>query len=226
MDDKYSVKLRRRVVPLLLERGETAQAALQVHKLKAIYEREKWKIPGEVLLWALSPWAKEPNLEGVDGSFFSSHAVAAEPLIYADIPESVILVGAVNRDRRVVFYISAEGQPGSFVHQAGTAPPEVGASFRVRLSEVQGRTRALSLQQIPKEAVPETLRKSFSGMLKRLSGQAFGFVGDVFLPPDMVTANALVHGQVLSGSAVRTWDKNKSRLGWRAEKLDTLSAII
>jgi hypothetical protein len=220
MEDPFSVKLRRKVVPLLLERGESAQAAAQVHRLKAIYVREAWKLPGEVLLWSLMPWAKEHSAAKEDRALFRAHSREAESLLYADIPEVRIIVSAVFRQKGWVYYVSEEGRPGSFRCAAGEALPEVGAAFRARLLEETGQTHAFALQPLPKEEVPETLRKRFSGVLRRIPGQAFAFVDDVFLPPALVEAYALAPGQYQSGWAVRSWDKHKERLGWQAESLD------
>lgn len=218
MEDKFSVKLRRRLVPLLLAKGYTEQAAAQVYRINQIYTHEGWHIPSEVQQWMRMPWA-EAHPSTPPASFFMEHARQAEQLLYADTPENIILISGINRDKHVLYFISETEQQGFFHFKAPGMHIDLGMAFRARLAEENGRFRAYSLLPIAEADIPPNLFKSFSGVLKCTPGKSFGFIGDVFLPPALIATHALTNGQVLSGTAIRTWDKQKARLGWRAEKI-------
>jgi tetratricopeptide (TPR) repeat protein len=54
----------------------------------------------------------------------------------------------------------------------------------------------------------------FSGSIHLV--REFGFVDDVFVPPNLCGSLALSEGDTVVGNAVREWDKKKGRLAWRA----------
>ena len=62
--------------------------------------------------------------------------------------------------------------------------------------------------------------KTFTGILKRLPGRAYGFVDNIFVPPSVV-GNWGNSSQV-TGLAVKSYDKLKECVGWKALKLEAV----
>lgn len=217
--DKYIVKIRRRIIPLLLERGEAGQAAVQVRMLQSVYTAEGWHIPPEVLNWAQMPWMKAPSEGRSSQDYLAIQAGQADSLLYSDIPVGIILVSSVHVDKTVLYYIHSEGRQGFFNYRGLTEAVVPGMVFRARLVREGDFTRAFTLEAISEELAPASLLRQFEGVFHRAPGQAFGFVDDVFITPALVASAGLTEAQPVRGTAVRTWDRQKERWGWRASRL-------
>ena len=63
--------------------------------------------------------------------------------------------------------------------------------------------------------------RTFSGSLRKKGTglAAYGFVDDVFVPPDLLAGSMRDHMSQVSGIAVRAKNKKQGRLGWRAVHL-------
>lgn len=218
-EDKYSVKIRRKIIPLLLQRGEQGQAAAQVRILQSAYVREGWHIPPDVLDWLQRPWMQALSDERIRQDYLAVQARPADSLLYADIPVQTILVSSVHPDKPVLYYVNSEKQQGFFNYRGLAEEVVPGMVFNARLVREKDFTRAFDLQVLLEEDAPASLLRRFEGVFRRVLGQGFGFVEDVFIAQALVVSAKLEEAQLVRGTAMLTWDRQKERWGWRASRL-------
>ncbi len=215
-DPKFNVKIRRKAVPKLLARGEAGEAAVQVRTIAGTYGREGWNMPGEVSAWLQSAWFAEHKESRPDQDFYQRHARPAEMLLFEDLPETVVLVTGLNQEKHVLYFIDSNDRQGFAHFRRLKGQLELGSAYRLRLEGVPERLAVRAFAKLSEQEIPETLCKSFRGVFRQTGTQAFGFVGDVFLPPALVATYSLSDGKSVKGKALRTWDRKKSAPGWRA----------
>ena len=104
-------------------------------------------------------------------------------------------------------------------HNLGDYP--IGSAVKVWVPQNQKNQHLECFQAEPAASVPKLPGlESFGGIL-RGTEREFGFVEDTFIPPSLM--NPLLVGNLVKGLKVRSFDKTKDQLGWKAIRLEPLS---
>lgn len=214
---EYVGKIRIKLTQLLVSEGSFQEAKTEIEAFTAAYAIQKWKIPAQITTWKNEPWYAEANARSNNNKLYEKYADKAEEILYLDVPEEIVLVEFVNKNKRMIHFVHDESRYGYFNYSGLLQQPQIGDLLKVRLrgNEQTGFQKLLTVRQAnPNTGIPAI--KKFSGNVKVVLPMNFGFVDDVFLQPDMVRSEDLSEGQTVSGTAVLSYNKKKETWGWKA----------
>ena len=216
-DPKFSIPGLVRLAELLAQIGAHDYASKALVKLTKIYSNNGWALKGSIVELTSSAWFDA----SLDTSDLDAHieelAIGAnqyamvKPTYLSGVLFSVHESGKgatiyIHRDlkfsaRKAVFEYRKIPKPGAFVKifcDMGSESPDVVSVENIQVVETQDI-------------------RSFKGRLK-VSEKGFGFVsGEIFAPPILV--EGVQRDAEVAGAAVMSFDKTKSKYGWKAMTL-------
>jgi len=148
-------------------------------------------------------FALEPRDSGVHFDIFS---------------ETVGIIDHVNRSKNLLHFIASRDAHGvvSLADYDGEAT--VGDSIALKLATFRSRKGPgiHAISAAPTNSEPGThIRKTFSAKTRVSNGM--GFTDDnIFIPPDLVSANAIDDEDTTTGVAVLNYNKKRQAWGWKA----------
>ncbi|GAA4410202.1 hypothetical protein GCM10023187_34520 [Nibrella viscosa] len=218
--EPFLVKVRQKLATVLIGQNRWAEARTEIDRLVATRRQEGWKIPAEVEQWLNDDQYTQAVPASAD--WYGTARPAAEALLWTDLPETVVLVTAVDAGQGLVSYAADAYTQGRFRtaqvgSAAGMALPEVGSSLALRLErdEKDGRPQVRVRTVRPTDQAPAVALRPATGPLKVAPG-GFGFVQDVYVPADLLGSRGLRANQLVSVVGHACYDPKKNNLGWRA----------
>ena len=217
MADEFLIKVRTKLAGLLIQAGQYPEARTEIEQVLKTSAAMQWHVTGNVKSWMSASWYGDAKSLGDNSQLYAGHAGEAEEILFADIPAELAVVEYVNRDRKILNFVVAEGRHGHLRYDRFLRKVAIGDCIVVRLSEpsAEGFFKALTLRKTERQPAASVL-KPFSGALSIHSGNSFGIAGDVFVAPELITACRLANGDHISGRAVRSFNKRRQVWGWKA----------
>lgn len=221
--ESFLVKVRQTLAQRLIGLDRWTDARAEIDRLVATRQHEGWKLPAEVVQWLNDPhYTQAPQTPATEvGAWYAAHLPAAESLLWSDLPETVVLVVAVDADRRMVSF-SADAQTGGRLpwDRFGTGVlPAVGDRLAIR-SETTREDKRVAVRvhaARPTNEPPTSLRtRTVAGPLRMVAGKAFGFVQSVLVPAGLLAGSVSWADQLVDVVACEAWDARKQTNGWRA----------
>ena len=215
----HSVKTRRNIIPLLINKGLYDAAKTEVLNVLETYKKNNWKIPRELILWQNERWFHQAKRQKSNIYLYNNLAESADNIFFENIKPEKILVTYVNKDKNLISFL--KGKPDNL--EAGFFPynPKINSVNKHDILEVKLQNKSGSnfyqariLRTVSPEE-PFSLRKNFEGKL-RLHYKGFGFVDNVFIPSFLIQHTSLQNGQQVKGTAVLSYDMKKKKYGWSA----------
>lgn len=215
--EDFLVKLRQKFAVLLIQKQLFAEAKTEIEKILKVKTDKGWKISPIITQWTESDWYKDAVAFHTNKPLYNKHKEKAEEILFADIPEEVIVVEYVNFEKKIINFVKDKSKHGFFKYSGALKKPEVGDILRVRFNgEGQnGFYKALTARKAGAEDVSDATR-SFAGTFKLLSPHSFGFVDDVFMDPAIVKRYKLENEVAITGKAILSFNKKKNEWGWKA----------
>lgn len=219
-EEKFLVKARINLARKLNEAGKLNEALTELTKSIKARQSEGWSVAENLTADVEKLTGKGAIILADNKSFYRLYRPLTDELLYADVPEQIGVVTHLNTDKKVAHFMVSRTVSAHFKYESTIAKIKPGDFVTARLEQRQGNDGAywVPLSLKPTEQAPSTdIVKSFSGVLSRPDGKAFGFVDDIFISPALV-ANA-TNGSALTGVAVWSYDKQKNRNSWKAIRL-------
>lgn len=222
----FLTKVRQRLIRLLLERKAYAQARYEVEEIQRIKVQRKEQVPLEVTRWATQEdLLQHPAAESkAQQRYYQELGKEAEALVFGDarICKTGVIEGIDPNTSNVFFAVDKEVRgrfPGDKFRQYRFTPGDL-FDFTLSPYEREGQNFWRVLHIAPPTGPPDTnLYRLFTGPLRQKTGQHFGFVGDAFVPANLISAAGATPGQTLEVAAVWTFDPKKQQYGWKAVKI-------
>ncbi len=216
------LNVREELAVLLHEMGFLPEAKTEIETIKAAKKLLDLPVPEEIQKitqeeWYASTVACKSNL-----AFYLQRLPQANALIKDDsAPQPGIVTACYEATRGVFIQFDLDKVA---LYKYGKTPDSltfnVGDIVTVSVQEVLigGHRRYEALKAEPGEQMPsEDYVKKISGDLKmpqKTEAAAFGFVGDIYAPPDLV--KGLQNGAKVKGLAIKEFNKKRNQYGWRA----------
>jgi hypothetical protein len=132
------------------------------------------------------------------------------------------VVDHINRDKKLIHFLVSKDIDGVALFSELDDTYSEGDVIRVRLSKYSmssgDRYRVVSATKSA-ELAPISLRKEFQEVIS-VHDSGFAFTeSDIFIPANFVRENSLIDGEVVSGSALLSYNKKRSEWGWKAFKI-------
>lgn len=139
--------------------------------------------------------------------------------------EDIVVIEFVNRERHIINFVKNKEKFGFFKFGPQLKNPQIGDLLRVKLikSEDNNYYKALSIQPAKPDDTCEAWM-TFDGPIKIAAKSGFGFVGEIFIYPKMVSQLKISNGQHIQGKALLSYNKKKDSWGWVGYKIDSVNS--
>lgn len=215
--DKFLNKTRQKLSVLLIKANKYQEAKTEIEKIVSVCNDNKWKIPQEIAEWAEQDWYKNTQSQEDNSSFYKQYVKIAEEIIFADIPEEVVVVEFVNENKKMLNFVKDKSKYGFFNYSNLVDKPKVGDVLKVRFKG-EGQDSYYKILTAKKEEanIESPALQDFYGILKIINPQGFGFVENIFIEPGLINKNKLENNQEIKGKAILSYNKKKNEWGWKA----------
>ena len=209
-------KVRTKLAAWLIANQYPKEAKTEIEAITAVYGAEGWKLSPEIQTRIKEDWFQQTTGLQDNRAFYQQFQDLAEEILFGDIPEEVIVVDFVNRDKNVLYFVGNQGKHGGLKYGKRLRNVRIGDLLLARFSDESrdGMYRVYTLQPAEKETV-SALKRNFEGVLSIRAGQPFGFVSDIFVEPDFIKNNQLANGQSVKGICIVSWNKKKETMVWK-----------
>lgn len=219
--EDFLVKLRVRFAEILIKKQMYNEAKTEILKVIDTRKKHDWKLPNKITDWTKQDWYKSASHTKHNQQLYSQYVNQAEELLFQDIPEEVIVVEFVNKNKQILNFIKNKQKFGFFKYSGQLNRPQVGDILMVRF-DGEGKNGFYKILTAKKAEPNLTLEaiKAYKGRLKVISPQNFGFVDNVFVMPKLIQNNSLTDGQTVAGKAILSFNKKKNEWGWKAIEIE------
>lgn len=217
--NEFLIKTRQAFAKLLVERQLFAEAKTEIKNIIGVREQKGWRIPNDIVNWTESNWYVEAKDLPNNKTLYEKHKNKAEELLYRDLPEHFVVVEFVNQHKNILTFVKDKTIKGFFNYDGLVKKPKIGDVLKVRIEPVgnEGFHRAFTIKVIDDIAnldVPSL--KELSGKIRIAQDKNFGFLEDVFVPPNLIKENDILDDQQITVKAILSFDKSKDKWGWKA----------
>lgn len=214
--DKFLTKLRQTFAKILIEKKMYNEAKTEIQNIIATRKKEGWEFIPEIKHWTEKEWYQSAIAKKDNMDLYSKFLKEAEEILYQDIPEELVAVEFVNKNKSILNFVKDKQKFGFFNYSESLSNPQIGDLLKVRFhGEGQdGFYKILTAKKVDSNLTSEAI-KHFQGTLKVIPPQNFGFVEDVFIDSQMVEKYKLNDGQTVEGRAILSFNKKKDEWGWK-----------
>jgi len=215
--EEMLVNLRQKMASLFIKRDLFNEARTEIELLVKSRTSHEFKIPNEVINWQSQEWYKNATANKSNIDFYKQYTGIAESLLFSDVPEVTVIVDFVNSDKKILNFIASESKFGFFKYERFFKDTKVGDILKVRFQS--GSNDGLHKVYTVIKATDDTFRKQFykeiEGDLRIPKGKPFGFLGDAFVHPSMVTKRKFTNGMHIKGTAIKSYNPLHKKLDWK-----------
>ena len=219
--EAFLVKVRQRTAGWLITQHRWADARAEIERLVQTRQASQWPIPAEVQQWMNGDLYTQAETVAL-GHWYGALLPEANALLWTDCPETVALVTGVDPTGKYANVAIDAKTAGSFPVAALGIRPRVGDCLTIRYTMTQrkGRPQLVVQTAKPTDAPPTHLEiRHVRGPLRQVAGKTIAFVGQVYVPADLLAASAALVDTLVSVEAVASWDAVKQQVGWRAFRI-------
>ncbi len=211
------VGLRQKMAGKLISKSLFGEGKTEIQLLISARKEQGWRIPNEVIQWQSMDWYKNSSAPHTNTDFYKKYIPEAEALLFADTPEETILVEFVNTERSILNFIASESKYGFFKYDRFFNRVNIGDTIKVRFQDgtVGGIYKIFTAIKADDDSIRNLFTKEVEGIVKIAMGRSFGFIGDVFVHPSIVSRLKLTDGQPYKGMAMKTYNPDKKEWGWK-----------
>ncbi len=215
--EDFLVKIRQIFAGLLIEKGMFDEAKTEIDKVVETRTKKENKIPGQIISWTNQNWYKSATAKNNNKDLYAQYSYQAEEILFNDIPEEIIVVDFVNKDKQMLNFIENKDKFGFFKYTGYLDKPKTGDILKVRLQN-DGKSEFYKVLTIKKadDIVSSEALKTITGIVRKKEEQNFGFIDDVFIDQVLIDKNKVLNGQKREVKAILSFNKKKNDWGWKA----------
>lgn len=220
--EDFLVKTRQKFAELLINKQLFIEAKTEIIKIITIREQHSWKISNQLSEWIQSDWYAKTEAKPDNKQLYAKFVDVADEVLFQDIPEKIIIVEFVNKDKKILNFINSKKLHGYFSYKNLSIKPIIGDVFNVRLEAVgnEGLYKALTLKKTDESMLQNSdAYKEVTGILRIPEAKNFGFLEDVFISPDVLSSTQIKDGEKIHCKAIMSYNKKKNEWGWKCLKV-------
>jgi hypothetical protein len=210
---------------ILIERKQFNEAKTEIELLvKSRFDHE-YRIPAQVQGWQAEEWYHQATANKSNISFYKQYVSDAEDILFTDTPEESVLVEFVNQDKKMLNFIASESKFGYFKYDRFLKNVQVGETLSVRFQGgAQGEMHQVYTIRKSQDAdLKGRFTRQVEGEVRIPEGKGFGFLGDIFVHPSLVTRFKLLNKGIIKGQAIKAYNKDKANWTWKVYYIDSAS---
>lgn len=215
--EEMLVSLRQKMAGLLISRNLYNEAKTEIELLIKAREDQGYKIPQEVANWQSAAWYETAVAQQSNKELYRQHSANAEALLFNNVPETSVIVEFVNSDKKILNFIESESRFGFFKYDRFFKNVEVGDILNVRFQGGSngGMHQIYTAVKESDDSLKGEFVKEIEGEVRQQDGKAFGFVGDIYIHPNLMKSLKLRDGTMIKRKAIKTFNKEKKQWGWK-----------
>jgi len=215
--DEMLVNLRQKMARIFVSKNYFNEAKTEIELLVKSRTNHGFGIPNEVVNWQSQEWYKNAIPKTSNYNLYKKYISEADSILYFDIPEELIIVDFVNSDKKILNFVASEKKLGFLKYERFLRDVKVGDVLKVRFQggSNDGMHQLYSCVKSDDEFFKSQFLKDVEGNVKILQGKAFGFLGDIFIHPSLVTKLKLTNGMYFKGKAIKSYNKEKKQFIWK-----------
>jgi len=219
--EEMLVSLRQKMASLLITKEFFKEAKTEILLLVRAREIKNYRIPDQVNNWTQQEWYQDVSAFDTNMSFYRKYSEIAEDILFHDIQEEKVFVEFVNRDKKIVNFISTENRSGFFKYYKLLKDVKIGSVLSVRFKNKanDGISQVYTAKIIDDPEFKLLFIKDVKGEVKIPPGKSFGFVNDIYIHPKLIVKNSLSDGSVIEGEATKSFNPAKNVWGWKITKI-------
>jgi hypothetical protein len=123
----------------------------------------------------------------------------------------------VNSDKSMLNFIASEEKFGFFKFDRFLKKIQPGEVLSVRFNggAKGGRYHVLTCKKVTDDSFKSQFQKEIEAPVRIKPGTSFGFIGDAFIHPLLISKYKLSDGQNFKGQIIKTYDSKKEKWGWK-----------
>lgn len=218
--DTFTINTRQKLANLLIKTQKYNEAKTEIARIINVRNENNWRIPIEIQNSTKEKWFSEAAQKQNNAEFYKQRSPIAEEILFRDIPEEIVAVEFVNRNKKILNFVKDKNFHGFFNYSGMPGKPEVGDILKVRFKEKKKDTlvNALTIKKAGPDTPCEAISE-FEGNIRIKESANFGFVDDIFIDPNLVKQNNLQNEQRVEGKAIISFNKKRNEWGWKAINL-------
>ncbi len=179
------VNVRQKLAHMLIKRKEFSAAKTEIELLTQTRIEQGYKLPNEVLTWQGEDWYKSAQASKSNAAFYKDFIATTEAIIFVDVPEEIVLVEFVNKDKKMLNFIASDEKFGFFKYDRFLTKVNIGDTLKVRFKGgSNGELFQIHTASISEdEEFKNRFFKKLVGVIQKKENQSFGFVDDVYVHP-------------------------------------------
>lgn len=215
------IAIRERLTTLLIEAGFYDEAKTEIAMILKLCFQNKWEIPQNITDWGDESWYRQAFVKENNLSMYQSYRPGAEELVFEDIPQRKIVIEAVNYPKKILNFMASDRTCGFFKYEKFLTKVEVGDIFLARIKEtrIAGRYNVFNIHRLREKTIPGILQ-TFSGEVIIPEGKPYGFANSMYITPALRQTYDLQHGDIISGTAMISYNKKHEDWGWKIISID------
>lgn len=223
-DARFLGKVRLKLAEWFVTQQQFAEAKTEIEAIANIYMVEGWNLMPEAKAIQHLQWYQETSGTTDNFPFYKQFRELAEEILFGSLPERVIVVDFVNAEKEILSFVAEDGSHGTLKYKKRLRNVRIGDLFTVRMEKnIQNdQYKVFTIKSALSES-GSGLKKSFEGTILIRTGQAFGFVDDLFIAPDWINKRQLTNAQLIKGDCIRSWHSKKNEVVWKVIALKTVS---
>jgi len=216
----FSLRLLQGIIPLLISKQQQPEASMCLKKAVTVYEDNGWKIKPELEHLSKQPWYDRGVDERLLDAYLKSISSDALDHLHGPTQKMTAIIENIHKSGKG-FHAFVNKSTSLSVRMGlykSKVKPNVGDYVELSVSCEDGEKMVISSAPCAQAEVPDV---SFIKGSLRIAPKGFGFVEDTFVPPFLIAD--ITTDTMVSALQVMSWDKIKSRYGWKAIKLTPLN---
>lgn len=215
--EEMLIGLRQKMARILIAKNNFNEAKTEIELLLKARKEHDYKIPNEVVNWQSQEWYKKASDQRSNGDFYKRYIPEAESLLFCDVPEEFIIVEFVNTDKKILNFIASESKFGFLKYERFFKEVKIGEIIKVRFQagSNEGMHQLYTAIKANNEIFKKQFFKEVEGQVRIQEGKPFGFLGDIFIHPSLVSKLNLKDGQSYRGNAIKTYNREKKQWSWK-----------
>lgn len=224
--EEMLVSLRQKMATIFIKKELYNEAKTEIEKIVAARTAKGWSITNTLTGWQNVEWYKKATAKKSNYDFYKKYIDVADDLLYSDVEEENVLVSFVNSDKKILNFIASEDKQGFFKYEHFLDKVRVGDLLKVRFQggSKDGLYKVYTASKGADESLKQKFFREVEGEVRIAEGKEFGFIGDVFLHPTIISKNKLAAGMKIKGQAMKSFDPKKEQWGWKMISIENTAS--
>ena len=220
--DKFTGDVREKLANIFISKEQYPEAKFELSRIIEARNKEGWSLKDKHIGWQNFAWWNQIVASKNNFNLYKNNLSLSEGLLYSDIPEDIIIVDRINKEKSVLNFVATKQKYGFFNYSKYNINPKIGDIYAVRLEERKDKAsnfyRIKSIVETTK-VVNIEIYKMIEGKVIINQGNSFGFVKNIFVSPEVINKHNLKNGDSINGYAIQTYNSKRKAWGWNVIKV-------